>query len=74
MAHPFGERALVEQTASIEPMALDNFGAGFMLAVNRHSTVTHYQRPNMTHPRRVGQVGRSQRSSFSQRSRNDGLA
>ena len=26
MAHPFGERDLVEQTASKEPMALDSFG------------------------------------------------
>ena len=26
MAHPFGERDLVEQTASKEPMTLDSFG------------------------------------------------
>ena len=28
-----------------------------LLAVNRHSTVTHYQRPNMTHPQEGGTGG-----------------
>ena len=27
-------------------------------AVNRHSTVTHYQRPNMTHPQEGGTGGK----------------
>ena len=27
------------------------------MAVNRHSTVTHYQRPNMTHPQEGGTGG-----------------
>ena len=35
MAHPIGERDLVEQTDSKEPMELDSFGAGFMLAGRR---------------------------------------
>ena len=35
MAHPFGERDLVEQTASKEPMTLDSFGVGFMFAGRR---------------------------------------
>ena len=28
-----------------------------VLSVNRHSTVTHYQRPNMTHPQEGGTGG-----------------
>ena len=35
MSHPIGERDLVEQTASKKPMALDSFGARFMLAGRR---------------------------------------
>ena len=35
MTHPIGERDLVEQAASKKPMALDSFGAGFMLAGRR---------------------------------------
>ena len=29
----------------------------FVETVNRHSTVTHYQRPNMTHPQEGGTGG-----------------
>ena len=40
MAHPFGERDLVEQTASKEPMTLDSFG-GRIHVVEKHARMTH---------------------------------
>ena len=42
-------------TASRKPSIVSARSSG--LTVNRHSTVTHYQRPNMTHPQEGGTGG-----------------